>query len=63
MHALSSCRKVHLVFRSVGEQKPEQLLGDFKRFTSKAIVKAIINNPRESSISTLLNDQIEMLLE
>ncbi|MFT5667332.1 MAG: hypothetical protein ACI9DK_001524 [Vicingaceae bacterium] len=26
---------VHLVFRSVGEQKTEQLLRDLKRFTSK----------------------------
>jgi len=39
---------VHLIFRSIGGQKPEQLLGDFKRFTSKAIVKAIKDNPRES---------------
>ncbi|KAF0238644.1 MAG: hypothetical protein FD181_856 [Prolixibacteraceae bacterium] len=36
---------VHLVFRSAGEQKPELLIGYFKRFTSKAIVKAIIENP------------------
>ena len=39
---------VHLIFRSGGEQKPGLLLGDFKRFTSKAIVKAIIENPKES---------------
>jgi REP element-mobilizing transposase RayT len=26
---------VHLIFRSAGEQKPESLIGDFKRFTSK----------------------------
>ncbi|WP_346857090.1 transposase [uncultured Draconibacterium sp.] len=45
---------VHLVFRSSGEQKPELLLGDFKRFTSKAIVKAIINNPQESRKEFLL---------
>jgi len=45
---------VHLVFRSVREQKPEQLLGDFKRFTSKAIVKAIINNSKESRKEVLL---------
>ncbi|MBD3639188.1 MAG: transposase, partial [Crocinitomicaceae bacterium] len=31
---------VHLVFRSIGDLKPEQILGDFKRYTSKAIVKA-----------------------
>ena len=45
---------VHLVFKSVGEQKPEQLLGDFKRFTSKAVVKAIIDNPKESRKEVLL---------
>lgn len=39
---------VHLVFRSVGDQKPENILGDFKRYTSKEIVKAIQENPRES---------------
>jgi len=36
---------IHLVFRSVSEQKPESILGDFKRFTSKAIVKAITPAP------------------
>jgi REP element-mobilizing transposase RayT len=39
---------IHLVFRSAGGQKPELLIGDFKRFTSKAVVKAIIENPKES---------------
>ena len=39
---------VHLIFRSAKGQKPELLLGDIKRFTSKEIVKAIIDNPRES---------------
>ena len=39
---------VHLIFRSIGDYKPEQILGDFKRFTSKKVVNAIINNPRES---------------
>ena len=39
---------VHLVFRSTKDQKPELLLGDFKRFTSKAIVRAIQENPKES---------------
>ncbi|WP_372648040.1 transposase [Draconibacterium sp.] len=37
---------VHLIFRSSGSQKPELLLGDFKRFTSNAVVKALL--PRES---------------
>lgn len=39
---------VHLVFRSIDGQKPELLIGDFKRFTSKAIVNAIKENPIES---------------
>ena len=39
---------MHLIFRSVKEQKPQLLIGDFKRFTSKAIVQAIIDNPKES---------------
>ncbi|MRT93955.1 transposase [Ancylomarina sp. 16SWW S1-10-2] len=45
---------VHLIFRSVDGQKPELLLGDFKRFTSKAIVKAIKDNHRESRKEWLL---------
>ena len=45
---------VHLVFRSIGNQKPEQLLGDFKRYTSKAVVKAIQENPKESRKENLL---------
>jgi REP element-mobilizing transposase RayT len=39
---------VHLVFRSINGQKPELLIGDLKRFTSKAIVKSIRENPKES---------------
>ncbi len=45
---------VHLIFRSADGQKPELLLGDFKRFTSKAIVEAIKNNNRESRKEWLL---------
>lgn len=45
---------VHLIFRSENKQKPELLLGDFKRFTSKAIVAAIKNNSRESRKEWLL---------
>jgi REP element-mobilizing transposase RayT len=45
---------VHLVFRSVKGQHPSLLLGDFKRFTSKEVVKAIENNPRESRREFLL---------
>lgn len=36
---------IHLVFRSIKGQKPELLIGDLKRFTSKSIVKAIQENP------------------
>ena len=39
---------MHLVFRSVGENKPENILGDFKRFTSRKIIQAIIENQKES---------------
>lgn len=46
---------VHLVFRSVGKLPPEQILGDFKRFTSKAIVKAIAQNVKESRRELLLS--------
>ncbi|RKD89858.1 REP-associated tyrosine transposase [Mangrovibacterium diazotrophicum] len=45
---------VHLIFKSGGTQKPELLIGDFKRFTSKAIVRAIIENPQESRKEFLL---------
>ena len=46
---------VHLVFRSAEGQKPEQMLGDIKRFTSKEIVKAIKENPKESRKEYLLD--------
>ncbi len=39
---------IHLVFRSVIAIKPENLLGDFKRFTNRKIIQAIIDNPKES---------------
>jgi REP element-mobilizing transposase RayT len=45
---------MHLVFRSAGDNKPEDLLGDFKRFTSRAIVQAIMDNPKESRRNWLL---------
>ncbi|NLZ94962.1 MAG: transposase [Bacteroidales bacterium] len=45
---------VHLIFRSIKEQRPELLLGDFKRFTSKAIIKTIKENPQESRKDFLL---------
>ena len=47
-------RHIHLIFRSAEGQKPELLIGDFKRFTSKAIVKAIIDNQKESRKELLL---------
>lgn len=42
-------------FRSSTDYKPELLLGDFKRYTSKAIVKAIKVNPKESRKENLLS--------
>ena len=46
---------LHLVFRSIGGQNPEFLLGDFKRFTSQRIVKAISENPEERNKIHYLN--------
>jgi REP element-mobilizing transposase RayT len=46
---------VHLIFRSVNGEKPESLLGDFKRFTSNVLVKAIKENPKESRKEFLLS--------
>ena len=48
---------VHLIFRSTGKQSPELLIGDFKRFTSKSIVRAIKENPQESR-NEFLVDQL-----
>ena len=45
---------VHLIFRSVKGQHPSLLLGDFKRFSSVSIIKAIQENPRESRKKILL---------
>lgn len=45
---------VHLVFKSTSENKPENLLGDFKRYTSKKIIQAIIDNPEENRKEWLL---------
>ncbi len=45
---------VHLIFRSIDNQNPELLLGDFKRFTSRSIIKAIQENARESRKEFLL---------
>lgn len=46
---------VHLIFRSIGNQKPELLLGDFKRFTSRSIIKSIQENPKENRKEFLLD--------
>lgn len=46
---------VHLVFRSIKGQKPELLIGDLKRFTSRAIVTSIKENPKESRKEFLLD--------
>lgn len=46
---------VHLVFRSIGSENPEQILGDFKRFTSRNVIKAIEENPKESRKEFLIN--------
>ena len=45
---------MQLGIRSTKGQKPELFLGDFKRFTSKSIVDAKINNPKESKKELLL---------
>ena len=45
---------VHLIFKSTKGQRPELLLGNFKRFTSKAIIKGIKENPEESRKDFLL---------
>jgi len=45
---------VHLIFSSTKEEKPELILGSFKRFTSKAVVAAKKGNPQESRKEWLL---------
>ena len=47
--------QVHLIFRSVQGQNPELLLGDFKRFTSRSVIKAIQENTKESRKEFLLD--------
>jgi len=46
----------HLVYRCNEENNPGKVLGDFKRFTSKQVVKAIGTNPQESRKEYLLNE-------
>lgn len=45
---------LHLIFRAIEGILPQNLLGDFKRFTSKALVTAIKENPQESRKELLL---------
>ena len=44
---------VHLIFRSSNE-KPKELLRDFKKHTAKKVIEAIENNPQESRKEWLL---------
>ncbi|WP_329807084.1 transposase [Flavobacterium facile] len=46
---------LHLIFRSIENQKPELLLGDFIRFISRSFIKAIQENPSESRKEFLLD--------
>lgn len=46
---------VHLVFRIVNEEKPENVLGDLKRFTSRKLTAAIKDNVRESRKEWMLS--------
>lgn len=45
---------VHLVFSVTPPHKPELVLGDFKRYTSRNIIKAIQHNRKESRRSWLM---------
>lgn len=38
---------IHLIFRSIKGQHPSLLLGGFKRFTIKAVIKAIQEDPHD----------------
>lgn len=45
---------IHLIFKST-QQKPEELIRDFKSFTAKELISLIANNPQESRKEWLLN--------
>ena len=45
---------VHLILRGINGIPPQTILGDFKRFTNKTVVEAIIDNPKESRKEWLL---------
>ncbi len=58
MEIISWCimtNHIHLIYRSIENEKPEALLGDFKRFTSKVLVKAIQESIKESRKEFLLD--------
>lgn len=46
---------VHLIFRSLDTQKPELLLRDLQRFTSRSAINAIQENPNKSRKEFLLD--------
>ena len=54
---------VHLVFRSINDQKPELLIGDLKRFTSQSIVKSIKENSRDPSGARLQRVPIYLIIK
>jgi hypothetical protein len=39
---------VHLIIRAIGENLLHDVLRDYKKFTSKALIKEIQDNPQES---------------
>ena len=47
---------VHLALRSIGEETLQNILRDFKGYTSKLLIKAIKENPRESRKEFLLRE-------
>ncbi|WP_335973288.1 hypothetical protein [Gaetbulibacter jejuensis] len=53
---------MYLVFRSIAGEHPSKLLGDFKRHTIKAVVKAIKEYPRES-IKVFLIEQFKKAVQ
>lgn len=52
---------VHFVFRS-NNQDPSGLMRDYKKFTSKKIVKAIRDNPKESRKKWMLQNFAEAVM-
>ena len=45
---------IHLIIKSVGENTLSEILRDFKKFTSKSMIKAIKENTRESRRTWML---------